>query len=101
MKILDYRLNRKKFFFGFLVLSMLAQMSASLEMQGNDGLYVFVACYLVLTFLLVKMRCNHIGTTQGTCIGLFLASIIPLVSLIPLGYLLFKKGREGDAGQAD
>ena len=100
MGILNYRLNRKKFFFGLLVLWGLAQMSASLSMQNDGGQYVFAVCFLALSFLLVKLRCNHIGVTSGKCIGLFLASMIPLVCLVPLGYLLFKKGREEDAGQA-
>lgn len=99
MGILSYRLNRKKFFFGLLALGGLAQMSTAFDMQSGDGLYVFAGCLLILSFLLIKLRCNHIGTTPGNCIGLFIASMIPLVCLISLGYLLFKKGRDGDEGQ--
>lgn len=76
---------------------MSAQMTSGLAFQSEDAQWVCYGCALVLWFLLVKTRCNHIGMGPGNCIGIFLVSFVPLASIIVVGYLLIKKGRDLDA----
>ena len=107
MKILSYKINRTKFFAGWVVLAIfLSFLNVCIDMlenaqmtQHNERLmiawilsFLGVILWFIFLILIFNARCNDIGLSTGEKIGAFVASLIPFIGLFVFLYLLFKKG---------
>lgn len=87
-----YRLNRKKFAVGFFVILAVLTITQGGVFGYGSSYRLLMLVLLIITLLLTKLRCNHLGMTTGKIIGIIVVMLIPLVSLGAIGYLVFKRG---------
>lgn len=102
-KILSAKINRKKFLVGFFLLAILTSCLnvVSTELvrlnmtQYEDLLSIVYLLFLLFYLLLFNARCNDInGMTTGKKIGIILLSCIPLIGLVSVIYLAYKRGAD-------
>lgn len=96
IRFIDKILNRKQFLLCSLILLLLLGVLRSTASEDRMGEFYFgLIAWYILLFIVARLRCNHIGTSSNTFICLCILLIIPILSLISWGYLLFKRGGTG------
>lgn len=87
------RLNRIQFLFiGMVMLIILGMLRNTAYFDSMEEFYVGFAVWYVILCFFARLRCNHIGASFWEFIVVCVLLLIPLISLISWGYLLFKKG---------
>ncbi len=87
------RLNRKWYFIlNWILLSIL--FFAKKVMIAPEDINFLWCCIMFCAIFVIRNRCNDIGLSNWAQVGIMIASFIPIISIIPHLYLLFKKGMD-------
>lgn len=93
LSFLDRRINRKTFalliFLAFVIFTPLFQKVQTWDVQPRFFAYL---CWILMCFVFVKWRANDIGLSNVKTILWYIVLCIPLVGIIPVIYLVTKKG---------
>lgn len=92
-KLWEKTLNRKQFFaiaLGMLII--LGMLRNTAYFDSIEEFYVGLAVWYVVLYFFARLRCNHIGSSTWEFVVVCFLLLIPLISLLSWGYLLFKKG---------